>query len=199
MAMGRTARLLAAIVLAAAASACGGGGGGGDDGGVVGGPQNGSFSAADPTPPAGTMSLQQGTRTGLVVNVLVSATNVNDFFGAGVRLDYDPTTVRFESSDTATSFLRDPPFGGPGAALQFQVDGSTPGSVMVSAARLQNLQGTATGVNVVGTRTLVSLQFRLLVATNGSPVNLPSAQREVRDSQDAVLALPWFSGAFVAN
>ena len=198
MAMGRMARLVGAIVLAAAASACGGGGGG-DDGGVVGGPQSGSFSAADTTPPAGSMSLQQGTRSGLVVNVLVSATNVNDFFGAGVRLDYDPAVVRFESSDTSTSFLRDPPFGGGGAPLQFQVDGSTPGSVIVSAARLQNAQGTATGVNVAGTRTVVSLQFRLLVATNGSPVSLPSAQREVRNSQDAVLTLPWFSGVFVAN
>jgi hypothetical protein len=54
-------------------------------------------------------------------------------------------------------------------------------------------------VDVAGTRALLSLRFTLLVATAGSPVNLPSGQRDVRDSQDGPLAVPWFSGSFLAN
>lgn len=196
-ATGRTARLLLSIALALAASGCGGGGGG-NDGGVV-GPQTASFAAADPTPPADSISLQQGTRAGLVVNVLVSATDVPDFFGGGFRLTYDPSVVRFESSSSTGSFLRDAPFDGAGAGLQFLVDSSTPGVLVVAATRLQNAGGTAPGVDVTGTRTLISLQFRLLLGTAGSPVTLPAPQREARDSQGSPLALTWHAGAFLAN
>jgi hypothetical protein len=200
MTMSTTVRLLGAIALVAAASACGGGGGGGgDDGGVIPAPTTASFAASDPTPPAGSVSLQQGSRSGLVVNVLVSASGINDFFGAGLRLTYDPALVRFEGSDTSVSFLRDPPFDAPGAPLLFTIAESTPGILNVAATRLQNAQGTATGVNVAGTRTLVSLQFRLLAATAGTQVTLPPAQREVRDSQANLLAPTFHAGAFLAN
>lgn len=196
-ATGRTSRLLLSIALALAASGCGGGGGG-NDGGVV-GPQTASFAAADPTPPADSISLQQGTRAGLVVNVLVSATDVADFFGAGFRLTYDPSFVRFESSSSTTSFLRDAPFDGPLAELQFLVDSSTPGVLNVAATRQQNQAGNAPGVDVSGTRTLLSLQFRLLLDAAGSPVTLPAQQREARDSQGNALALTWHAGSFFAD
>jgi hypothetical protein len=196
MTMGRAARLLGVIVLAGAATACGGGGGGDGDGGTTGGPQTGSFVAADATPPPDSVSLQAGTHSGLVVNVLVSATDVDDFFGAGFRVLYDPTVAQFQTFDAATSFLRDAPFNTAGAPLQFQVDASTPGVLSVSATRLQNAQGTAPGVNVAGTRTLLSLQFVMLKATQSSPVTLPGSQREVRDSGDNVLPLTWQAGAF---
>ena len=194
-ATGKRARLLLGLALLVIASACGGGGGGGG-GGVI-GPSTASFAAADPTPPADSISLQQGSRSGLVVNVLVSATGVDDFFGAGFRLLYDPALVRFESSNDAGSFLRDG--GTPNAQLQFLVDSSTSGVLNVAATRLQNAGGTATGVNVAGTRTLISLQFRLLADTAGSPVTLPAAQREARDSQANQIALTWHAGAFLAD
>lgn len=195
-ATGRTARLLLSIVVVLAASGCGGGGG--NDGGVV-GPQSASFAAADPTPPADSISLQQGTRAGLVVNVLVSVTDVPDFFGAGLRLTYDPSIVRFESSSSTGSFLRDAPFDGPGAGLQFLVDSSTPGVLNVAATRQQNPAGNAPGVDVNGTRTLISLQFRLLLGTAGTPATMPAQQREARDSQGNPLALTWHAGSFLAN
>jgi hypothetical protein len=195
---GSSARLLLGIGLAALASACGGGGGG--NGGVIpGGPQTASFAAADATPPDGSVSLQQGSRAGVLVNVLVQATGVDDFFGAGFRLNYDPAVARFESASDAGSFLRDPPFDGAGAPLEFQVDSSTPGSLFVGATRLQNGTSTATGVDVGASRTLISLQFRLLAVTAGSPVVLPGSQREARDSQDAALPLTWHAGSLVAN
>jgi hypothetical protein len=51
-------------------------------------------------------------------------------------------------------------------------------------------------VDVAGTRTLLSLQFVMLKASQGSPVTLPGSQREARDSQDNVLPLTWQAGAF---
>ena len=196
MTLGSAARVLGAIVLAAATTACGGGGGGSNDGGTTGGPQTGAFVAADSTPPADSVSLQAGTQSGLVVSVLVRATDVDDFFGAGFRVLYDGTVAQYQTFDASTSFLRDAPFNTAGAPLQFQVDSSTPGVLSISATRLQNAQGTATGVNVAGTRTLLSLQFVMLKVTQQSPVTLPGSQREARNSADAVLPLTWQAGAF---
>jgi hypothetical protein len=196
MTMWRAARLLGAIALAVAATACGGGGGGSGDGGTTGGPQTGSFVAADPTPPADSVSLQAGTHSGLAVNVNVVVTNVDDFFGTGFRVIYDATVAQYQSFDAAGSFLRDAPFDTAGAPLQFDVDASTPGVLSVSATRLQNAQGSATGVNVAGTRTLLVLRFAMLKLSQSSPVTLPGSQREARDSQDNVLPLTWQAGVF---
>ncbi|HET9298559.1 MAG TPA: hypothetical protein VFO11_01365, partial [Candidatus Polarisedimenticolaceae bacterium] len=91
------------------------------------------------------------------------------------------------------SFLRDAPFAG---QLDFRVDARTSGVLSVSAARLQNGTGTETGVNVAGTRTLLSLQFVMLKVTQQSPVTLPASQREVRNSAAAELPLTWQAGAF---
>ena len=196
MTMWRAARLLGAIALAVAATACGGGGGGSSDGGTTGGPQTGSFVAADSTPPADSVSLQAGTHSGLAVNVNVVVTSVDDFFGTGFRVVYDPTVAQYQSFDAAGSFLRDAPFNTAGAPLQFDVDASTPGVLSVSATRLQNAQGSATGVNVAGTRTLLVLRFAMLKLAQTSPVNLPAPQREARDSQDNILPLTWQAGVF---
>ena len=95
MTMGRAGRLLGVIALAAAATACGGGGGGSGDGGTTGGPQTGSFLAADPTPPVNSVSLQAGTHSGLVVNVNVAVTGVNDFFGTGFRNELRTSQRRY--------------------------------------------------------------------------------------------------------
>jgi len=195
MTMGSAMRLLSAIALAAVATACGGGGGGSSDGGTTGGPQTGAFVAAAPTPPAGSVSLQQGAHTGLAVNVDVKVTGVNDFFGTGFRIIYDPTVAQYQSFDSSASFLRDPPFDTSGQ-LDFRVDASTAGILSISATRLQDATGTQPGVDVAGTRTLLTLHFVMLKATNGSPVTLPGSQREARDSQDNVLALTWQAGSF---
>ena len=196
MTMWRAARRLGLIALAGTLTACGGGGGGNNDGGTTGGPQTGSFVAADPTPPADSVSLQAGTHSGLAVNVNVAVTNVDDFFGTGFRVIYDATVAQYQSFDSASSFLRDAPFNTAGAPLQFDVDASTPGILSISATRLQNAQGTATGVNVAGTRTLLILRFAMLKVTQTSPVTLPASQSEARDSQDTVLPLTWQAGVF---
>jgi len=196
MTMWRAARRLGLIALAVSLTACGGGGGGSNDGGTTGGPQTGSFVAADTTPPADSVSLQAGTHSGLAVNVNVVVTNVDDFFGTGFRVIYDATVAQYQSFDASTSFLRDAPFNTAGAPLQFDVDASTPGVLSVSATRLQNAQGSATGVNVAGTRTLLVLRFAMLKLAQTSPVTLPGSQREARDSQDNVLPLTWQAGVF---
>lgn len=195
MTMGSAVRLLGVIALAAAATACGGGGGGSSDGGTTGGPQTGSFVPADPTPPPNSVSLQAGTHSGLVVNVNVAVTAVDDFFGTGFRIIYDPTVAQYQSFSSTGSFLRDPPFDTSGQ-LDFRVDASTPGTLSIVATRLQNGQGDATGVDVAGTRTLLSLQFVMLKVSQTSPLTLPLSQCEARDSQDTVLPLTWQAGIF---
>src|SRR5262245_529576 len=108
MTMGIAVRRMGAIVLAVIATACGGGGGGSSDGGVT-GPQTGAFLAADSTPPADSVSLQAGTHSGLVVNVLVRVTDVDDFFGTGFRVIYDATVAQYQAFDSTGSFLRGAP------------------------------------------------------------------------------------------
>jgi hypothetical protein len=145
------------------------------------------------------VSLQAGTKSGLVLNVLVRVTGVDDFFGTGFRVIYDPTVAQYQTFDASTSFLRDAPFDTAGAPLHFEVDAGTPGVLSISATRLQNAQGTASGVNVAGTRTLLSLQFVMLKVTQSSPVTLPGSQREAQDSGGNVLPLIWQAGAFQVN
>jgi hypothetical protein len=193
---GTTSRLLASAALLVLATACGGGGGG-NGGGVVPGGRVAGFVADDPTPPADSLSLQQGSRTGDTVNVLVQATGVDSFFGAAFRVSYDPSVAQYQSFDSAGSFLRDGGFTD--ARLRFEVNASVPGELVVVATRLQNQAGTEPGVTIGATpRTLLSLRFKALVDTAGSRINLASP-REARDSQDALLALVWLGGAITAN
>jgi hypothetical protein len=130
------------------------------------------------------------------VNVNVARDGRGRLLRNGFRVIYDPTVAQYQSFDAAGSFLRDAPFDTAGAPLQFDVDASTPGVLSVSATRLQNAQGSATGVNVAGTRTLLVLRFAMLKLAQTSPVTLPASQREARDSQDNVLPLTWQAGVF---
>ena len=196
MSRSMSTRLLLAVLLAASAFACGGGG---DSGGGTVPTRVATFAPADPTPPSNSVSLQSGSQSADTVTIRVSATDVNDFFGAGFRVTFDPASLVFLGMSSAGSFLRDG--GVPNANLLFTTDAiSVPGAVLVSATRLQNQTGTLTGVNVNGTRELVSLTFLATADTAGNTLSLP-APREVCDSDTPIcnpIGVGWFGGTVTA-
>jgi len=193
-------RAFAGIVLAsgfALAPSCGGGGGGGV--GIL----VALFTPSNPSPGPATVSMQPGDQTNDVFEVKIMVTEVNDFFGAAFRVRYPTGSVSFVSADTSQSFLLDPP--ATTLDVFFKVDpGSSPGEVIVAATRLQNSSGTMPGVNVAGSRELLSLTFR---ATR--PIGAPGLAlsftdpKEVRDSSEpppgALIPVTWSGGTVTAT
>src|SRR5262245_51201628 len=94
----------------------------------------GIFTPDTPTPADGSITLLQGTTSGASVNVRVTVTQVANFFGAGFRIDYDPTALSFGGMDSSSSFLRtgvtDP------NQLYFSADSAnSPGQIVITATR----------------------------------------------------------------
>jgi hypothetical protein len=174
---------------------CGGGGGGG---GTVPPGLAATFTAQTPSPGSNTVSLQPGTASGDIFRVRVVATGVNDFFGTAFRITFSTASAQYQGVDHAASFLRDG-----GADTTFTVDGTTqPGTLIVSATRLQNAAGTVPGVNVTGSRDLMVLTFRATQATSGNTFAFADP-REVRDSTQpapgGLINVAWPGGTMVAN
>jgi hypothetical protein len=193
---------VAAFALLALGTACGGGG---NNNPAPSGPVA-SFSPGTASP----LSIAQlaGSASGTSFTVVVSATDVNDFFGAAFRIRIDPDYVALQGFSSTNSFLRDN-----AVPTDFRVDATTvPGQVIVSATRLQNGQGTIPGVNVVGTRELMSITFRartfFTAAGDANANGVPDgslefiAPREVCDSGQPVctpIAVSWSAGSVSAN
>lgn len=129
----------------------------------------------------GSVGLLAGSPPFVTLRVRVAARGIDDFFGAGFEISYDPDVLRLVRWDDADSFLRDG-----GAEADFIVDAvSQPGRVIVGASRRQDAGHTVPGVNVVGTRTLLTLVFKPKKASKASPVQFvtsPPGTCEARDS-----------------
>ena len=167
-----------------------------------------TFTPASVPPPAGSVTLQAGQVSGDTFQVRVAATDIYDFFGAAFSVTYqntiaDPATsslsvlmVTFTGMNSAGSFLRET-----GVATDFRVDSTTtPGMLVIVATRLQQ-SPPISGVNVVGTRDLLTLTFRVRRATTGSSIAF-AAPQEVCDSRGPVctpIGVTWSGGTVVAN
>ena len=186
--------MAAALFLATFALSCGGGDDGGMTGGVV-----ATFTPSEPSPTALEMTMQPGTVSGTTFNVRITATDVNDFFGAAFTVSI-PNGVVFVAMDSTQSFLRDAPI--PSPSLTFLADASTPNKIRVVATRLDAT--TNSGVNVVGTRDLVTLTLRATTILSASPIDFVSTDAlEVRNSvqpppEGGLIAVTWTGGAVVA-
>lgn len=194
--MGRVMVAAGALLFGALAPSCGGGGGGGTTGGIV-----ATFTPASPNPAALSVTMQTGSASGQNFNVRISATDVNDFFGAAFTINL-PTGISFVSLDSAQSFLRDGGF--PIGNLSFLSDTSTPTKLRVVATRLN--AGTNSGVNVVGTRELVTLRFSATRAFAATPLEFLTATDtcEVRGSvqpppEGNLIDVSWSGGSVVAT
>ncbi len=190
--------LLLAMTLGAAALApsCGGSN---DNGGMTGGVVA-TFAAAEPNPGANEMTMQPGTVSGTTFNVRITATDVTDFFGAAFTVDL-PANVGFVSLDSSQSFLRDGSF--PTANLLFTATAPTGNKVIVAATRLN--AGTYSGVNVTGTRDLVTLTLRVSATMSASAITFDTTTPlEVRNSvqpplEGQLIPVTWSGGAVSAS
>jgi hypothetical protein len=184
-------RLAFALALAVAWG-CGGGGGGG----VTPPPSTATFTPYASSPANLSVTMQAGEASGETFEVRIAVTGVNDFFGAGFHVLYDPADVEYVSAEDGTSFLWD---GGATCDFLYQDSG---GDVAVAATRRQNQAGTIPGVNVTGTRDLVVLTFRALRSVTGSVLEF-GTPREVRDSAQPApgnaIAVTWAGGTLTAR
>jgi len=159
-----------------------------------------TFMPVSATPPAGSVTLQAGPVSGEAFHVRVAATDVNDFFGAAFRVSYQNTIVSFTGMDSSGSFLRET-----GVTTDFRVDSTTElGTLIILATRLQQ-NPPIPGVNVVGTRDLLTLSFFVRSSTAGSRIDFATVPAPVVcDSGQPVctpitVTEPWPGGIVVAN
>ena len=157
------------LALGALMPACGGGGG--DDGG--GGGNGGASLVATFTPAAtpGTISMA-GSSAGANFSIQVQVTDVNDFFGAGFHVTFDPASAQFVGFSSSGSVL-------PGSAVDFDAVLEGPGDVKAYGWITDTNQ--PAGVDVVGTGTLMTLNFQATAATSNNPFAFgTSANRVVK-------------------
>ncbi len=137
--------------------ACPGGGGGGitpppGGGGPIPGGLMASFMAENPTPDPSemTLSMAPGPGSDEMFSILVRVTNIDDFFGAGFRVNFDPATARFLGFDSTDSFILET-----GVMTDISAVENVPGELLVTAT----LQGQVAGVDPVGDDLLITLSF----------------------------------------
>lgn len=168
--------------------------------GTLGGGRTATFVPASPSPPPLSVTMQPGTPSGNIFQVRIVAKDIDDFFGAAFHVTFNSTSATFLSSDFSGSFL-----SGSGVDTEFRAVLQQAGVLDVVATRVQNAQGTVTGVDVVGEDDLVVLTFGALAATAGNAFEFgapPSHPREVCDSdQPLCTAIPvtWSGGTLTAN
>jgi len=177
-----TSLLLLALVTA---PACGGGGG--SDTGVGGspGPLSASFIADQPSPGAKTIAMVQASRSNDVVNVYVTITDTSGAFGIALEVVFDETRATYLGYTKGAAFEQ-------GSNVpDYTVDGTNnPGRIAVVVAR-----SNGTAANIVGSKAIVSLQFRVKQAGT-YPVTIENGV--VYDTQSPPQAIPgmtWFAGA----
>jgi hypothetical protein len=155
----RGASIALLAILGFAMPSCGGGGGSNPGGG--GGPIIATFNAANPNPVANTISMA-GTAAGSNFSVVVRVTDVTNFYGASFRISFTPATAQFVDFTSNGSVLLNQ-----GSATDFRaqlVPGNN-GQLDVVAT----LQAQVQGVNVAGTQTLITLNFRATAVTSSNP------------------------------
>jgi hypothetical protein len=168
------------------APACGGGGGGSDPGGSP-TPVAASFVADQPAPSGNTAAMAQGTASNDIVVVNVTLTGTNGVYGTAFEVVYDAIHTSFLGFTPGTVFEQG------GVTPQYQItaeSSATPPRIVVGISRTGS-----TGTNVSGTKTVVSLQFRVKQA-GVYPLSIENAV--VFDSQATPQPIPgiaWFAGA----
>ena len=138
-------------LLAGLTVACPGGGGGGGPipSGLV-----ASFVAENPTPDPAlmTLSMAPGPSSGERFSIRVQVTNIDDFFGAGFHVNFDPTTASFRGATDDGSFILET---GVDTDISAVVNVNVPGELLVTATR----QGQVAGVDPVEDDLLITLSF----------------------------------------
>jgi hypothetical protein len=175
-------------------------GGGGSSGGGVTNPLTASFTPDNLNPGANTISMA-GASAGANVSVSIQVTGINDFFGAGFRVTYNPATVNFTGYD-ATGSLLNAYAGGKDINAQ-ELDPSNRGTIIV-VATIQDASQPA-GLDVVGTQTLIKLNFQATTTTASNPIDFAAPQDvqicavQGQAGNEVSGALSWDGGAIRAS
>jgi hypothetical protein len=156
-----------------------------------------AFTADQPSPAPGSVTLQPGSLSFSRFQVRVTFTSVQDVFSASFRIKLDPNLVAFETYDTSGSFLL-----GDGVTTDFIVDPiSSPGELIVGASRRQDVNGSVPGVNASGTQNLIVFSFRARNVARKSPITIDTPRVVYDSSQPApgnVIPVTWAGGTVSA-
>ena len=167
-----------------AAPACGGGGSGADPGGSP-TPLAASFVPDQPTPAANNVAMAEGTKNNDVVTINVTLTDATGVYATAFEVVFDDIHTVYLGFTPGSTFEQG------GNSPNYTVNGSAaPGRIIVGVSRT----GTS-ATNVSGTKTVVSMQFRVKQA-GVYPLAVENAV--VYDNQQTPQPIPgieWFAGA----
>jgi Cohesin domain len=183
--MNRESIFVSAVLLACLlASGCGGSDYSGSSTGL-----HASFTAEQSAPGPASVSLEPGRATGDTIEVRVRLTDIGDVYGAAFYVVLDPVIASYVSYAAGEVLESD------GQVPLYLVDAGQPGRIVVSANRL----GPVGGVDVTGSRTLLTLTLRV-VGVGVSGATFDSAA--LYDSQLQPQPMPgihWFGGEIVGR
>ena len=166
--------------------------GGGSDGGGMTTPTVCIDFTGGTAATSGSVVAQQGSgSTCDVVAVDLIVTGVNDLFGMGVTLSYDPAVASYEGLTTVGSVLAQ---GG----VQVQaLELESSGQVLIGATRTG---ATTNGVNVAGSQLLLRVLFRKV--GSGGMTTISYSDNQLLDAQQPPMSIPgisWSAGQLVVQ
>lgn len=181
MKLGTIALILALVT----APACGGGGGSDSGTGGSPGPLAASFVPDQDSPGAKTVAMAQGPKSNDVVNVYVTLTDTTGVYGAALEVVFDDTHAAFIGYSKGAAFETG------GDVPNYLVDGATnPGRVVIGVSRTG---GTTT--NVVGSKAMVTLKFRVKNTGTFPLVIQNGAVYDGQATPQPIAGISWFAGA----
>jgi hypothetical protein len=195
----RFASIVLLAVICTLPLACGGGGGNRlpAEGLTV------TFQPANPAPGAMTISMGTALISGAGFQIPIVVTEIDDFFGAAFRVNFDSTTADFAGFSAANSFIDT---GGAVVVLINAAVGA-PGQVLVNATRQQGAGGAyVPGVTPAAPdNVLLWLNFRASTETAANAFTF--SNQEVNSCDDGTqtcpivnpLTLTWSGGTMAAN
>jgi hypothetical protein len=182
----RTTRAgLAGCALVIVASVMLGCGGGGDNGGTGTMPACVGFTAASPAASNAVSTRESSGSTCEVARLELVVTDVDDLFGASFTVTFDPAVVSFDGWSTSGSLL-----DSDGVDLELLEDVDA-GVVKIGVSRF----GVDTGVDVVGTRLLLTLLFRKAADSGATPLSYTNGKLIGSEPQPQVKpGVTWVGG-----
>lgn len=156
------------LALGALMPACGGGGSDPDDNTS---PLVATFTPSNTTPGASTINMT-GSSAGQNFSVVVQVTGISDFFGAAFRVTFNSGSAQFVGFSSNGSFLT-------GVATDFDavINPANAGEV-IAYGTIQDVSQSA-GIDVAGTATLMTLNFRATASTSANPFAFGTAANRV--------------------
>ena len=163
-------------------------GGGGDDGGTGTMPACIEFTAASPAAPNAVSTRESSGSTCEVARLELAVTDVDDLFGASFTVTFDPALVSYDGWSTTGSLL-----DSDGADLELLEDVAV-GAVKIGVSRF----GVDTGIDVVGTRLLLTLRFRKAADSGTTPLAYSNGKLIGSEPQAPVKpGVAWIGGTLI--